>query len=184
MRRVVVTGLGMVSPLGCGVEATGRTSSPARAAAVRDHRLPGRRSCLPDRLPDSARPEGRGQVQSRRVDGAEGEPQGRRFHRLRDGRGRPGARRRRLASRDATRTRSRPACSSAPASAASAASTKPRITLRDRGPAPHQPVLHSRPADQPRLRPGLDPPRPEGPEPCGRHRLLDRRARHRRRRAG
>ena len=29
--------------------------------------------------------------------------------------------------------------------------------------------------------PGLDPPRAEGSEPCGRHRLLDRRARHRRR---
>ena len=50
-----------------------------------------------------------------------------------------------------------------------------------RGPAPHQPVLHSRPADQSRLRPGLDPPRLQGPEPCRGHGLLDRRACHRRR---
>ena len=49
------------------------------------------------------------------------------------------------------------------------------------GPAAHLAVLHPRPADQSRLRLCLDRARPQGTEPCGRHGLLDRRARHRRR---
>ena len=51
------------------------------------------------------------------------------------------------------------------------------------GAAPHFAVLHSRPADQSRQRPCLDRPQAQGPEPRGGHRLLDRRACDRRRRA-
>ena len=42
-------------------------------------------------------------------------------------------------------------------------------------PAPHLALLHSRPPDQPRRRLRLDRARPQGPEPRGGHRLLDRR---------
>ncbi len=52
------------------------------------------------------------------------------------------------------------------------------------GAAPRFAVLHSRPADQSRRRPGVDPPRPQGAQSRRRHRLLDRRARDRRRRRG
>ena len=55
------------------------------------------------------------------------------------------------------------------------------LILRRERPAPGQPVLHPLGADQPGQRPGLDPLRLQGPEPRGGHRLLDRRARHRRR---
>ena len=50
------------------------------------------------------------------------------------------------------------------------------IILKERGPAPHQPVLHSRQHHQPGVRPGVDPPQAQGAEPRRRHRLLDRRA--------
>ena len=64
-----------------------------------------------------------------------------------------------------------------------AASRRPRSRCTSKGPRRISPVLHSRPPDQPRLRPRLDPPRPQGPEPRRGHRLLDRRACDRRRRA-
>jgi 3-oxoacyl-[acyl-carrier-protein] synthase II len=44
-------------------------------------------------------------------------------------------------------------------------------------------VLHFRPPDQPRVRIRVDCARPEGAQPRGRHRMLDRSARHRRCRA-
>ena len=50
-------------------------------------------------------------------------------------------------------------------------------------PAPDFAVLHSRPHHQSRLRLRFDRIRPQGPQPRRGHRLLDRRARHRRRRA-
>ena len=50
-------------------------------------------------------------------------------------------------------------------------------------PAPGLAALRPRPADQPDLGPGLDQIRPDGPQPCRRHRLLDRRPFDRRRRA-
>ncbi len=52
------------------------------------------------------------------------------------------------------------------------------------GPAARQPVLHPFGADQPGLRPGLDPLWLQGPEPRGGHRLRHRRPRGRRRRRG
>ena len=50
------------------------------------------------------------------------------------------------------------------------------LILKERGPAPGQPVLHSVGADQSGLGPGLDRARLQGPEPFGRHRLRHRRA--------
>ena len=180
MRRVVVTGLGMVSPLGCGVEVSWKNLLAGKSGGVRivDFPVDDLACQIACRVPRG--PKIGGPVQSRRLDGAEGAAQGRRLHHLRDGRRRPGARRRRLASRDLRRpVRHR--------RADRIGHRRHRRHLRclDHAvrarPAPHQPVLHSGPADQPRLRPGLDPPRPQGPEPFGRHRLLDRRPRHRRR---
>ena len=48
------------------------------------------------------------------------------------------------------------------------------------GPPAREPVLHSGSADQPGLRLRFDQARSQGPQPRGRHRLLHRRARHRR----
>ena len=51
------------------------------------------------------------------------------------------------------------------------------LILKERGPRRRQPVLHPVGADQPRLGPGLDQVRLQGPEPCGGDRLRHRRAR-------
>ena len=55
------------------------------------------------------------------------------------------------------------------------------MILHEKGPRRVSPVLHPVVPDQPRLGPGLDQIRLQGPEPCGRHGLLDRRACDRRR---
>ena len=159
----------------------GRPSSPARAA------LPGSRASRstiwPARSPARFRAAPRRTASSIPTTGwSRRKAQGRSVHRLCDGGRRPGARRCRLASGEPMTTRSRTGVLIGSGigglqgiEEAAHHAARPR-------PAPHQPVLHPRPPDQPRLRPGLDPPRPQGPEPCGGHRLLDRRARHRRRR--
>ena len=61
------------------------------------------------------------------------------------------------------------------------ASPTPPITLHERGPRRHLAVLHSRPPDQSGLGLRLDPLRPQGAQPRGGDRLLDRRACDRRR---
>ena len=55
------------------------------------------------------------------------------------------------------------------------------INLHERGPRPRQPAFRPRPPDQPYLGPGLDQIRADGAEPRGRHGVLDRRAFDRRR---
>ena len=92
MRRVVVTGLGMVSPLGCGVEPTWKrilnSESGARKIDTFDvSDLTSRIACVIPRGDGTD-----GTLQSRPVDGAEGPAQGRRLHHFRDVRGAPGAR--------------------------------------------------------------------------------------------
>ena len=62
------------------------------------------------------------------------------------------------------------------------ASPRPSITAEGARSAQAVAVLHPGPPDQSRLRIRLDRARPEGPQPLGGHRLLDRRACHRRRR--
>ena len=91
MRRVVVTGLGMVSPLGCGVEPSWKRILNGESGAkqietfdVAD--LPSQIACVVPRGDGSGR-----NLQSRSVDGAEGPAQGRRFHHLRDERCQAGA---------------------------------------------------------------------------------------------
>ena len=184
MRRVVVTGLGMVSPLGCGVEAQlDATRSPARAArgAIDEFEVDDLACQIACQVP--------------RGDGSDGtfnpddwmEPKEQRkvddFIIYAMAAADAGARRCRLEARDAYEEQiahrradrlrhRRPA----------GHRRRPRSSCT-KGPAPHQPVLHSRPADQSRSRLCLDPARPQGPEPRGGDRLLDRRARHRRRRA-
>ena len=83
----------------------------------------------------------RGQVQSRRLDGAQGAAQGRRLHHLRDGGRHAGARRFRLRGRHAPRSRSVRAFSSAPASAACRASPTPRSSCGTRDRAASAPSL-------------------------------------------
>ena len=181
MRRVVVTGLGMVTPLGCGVETSWSNLLAGKSGAIRVSEfavddLACQIACV---IPRGH--EGRGQVRSRRVDGAEGEPQGRSSssstpwrpptRRSTDAGWKPDAREDQIATGvligsgigglqgiedaaiDAARSRA----------------------------APHQPVLHSGPADQSRRRPGVHPPQAQGTEQCRGHGLLDRRACHRRR---
>ncbi len=109
------------------------------AARRRQRRTPhrgirGRRSRLPDRLLHSARLQGRRQIQSRRLDGAEGAAQGRRLHHLRDGGGPAGDRGFRLRRRHARASRSAPACSSARASAACRGIAETALLLQEKGP--------------------------------------------------
>ena len=101
MRRVVVTGLGMVTPLACGVDATWERILTSKSGIRRIEKFDV--SDLPCKIAAQI-PRGDGterHLQSRSVDGAEGAAQGRRIHRLWIMRGAPGARRRQLASENA-----------------------------------------------------------------------------------
>ena len=98
MRRVVVTGLGMVTPLGCGVEPTWTRILAGRSGAKKIETFEVDDLASQDRLHHPAWRRLRRHLQSRPVDGAERPAQGRRLHHLRDVRGQESARRRRFST--------------------------------------------------------------------------------------
>ena len=99
MNRVVVTGLGMVSPLACGVEPTWRRllAGESAAARVESFDVSDIACQIAAQVP---RGVGAGRLQPRRLDGAEGAAARRRLHRLRVVRGDAGAARRRLGAQE------------------------------------------------------------------------------------
>ena len=181
MRRVVITGLGMVSPLACGVEETWSRLIAGESGAGRITRFDASSLATHDRLRGAAAATGRRHLQPRRLDVDEGAAQGRHLHPLR------AWRRPQQAVEDSGWM---------PEDEADRERTGVIDRLRDRraavdrgddadpegeGAAARLAVLHPGRADQPLLRAGVDPLRLQGAEPCGRDRLLHRRARHRRR---
>ncbi len=181
MRRVVVTGMGMVTPLGCGVETTWQRLLKGESGAKQIDTLRRLRHLLQDRLHDPARRRLRRHLQSRSMDGAEGAAQGRRLHRLS-----PCARRARRSTMPAGSRQSYEdqittgvLIGSGIGGIEGIADTA--ITLHEKGPRRVSPFFI--PGRIINLASGyrLDRARPQGPQPRGGHRLLDRRACDRRR---
>ena len=182
MRRVVVTGLGMVSPLGCGVEATWqrlarrRERRRARSTSFEISDLACQIACQIPRgdgsdgtfNPDQwMEPKEQRKVDHFIVYAMAAATQALRRRRLEAARRRRGPERDRRPHRLRHRRHRR---------------HRRRLDHAVReGPAAHLAVLHPGPPHQPRLRLRLDRARAQGPEPRRRHRLLDRRARDRRR---
>ncbi len=181
LRRVVVTGLGMVSPLGGGVEDDLVAAAGGRERRRPDPRLRDRRSRLPRRHAGSARRRHERHLRRRPLDGAEGAAQGRRLHPLRRGRRHAGARRCRLGAED-LRGPDRDGRD------VRVGHRRPRRHLRAVGgaarkrAAPRVALLHHRPPHQPGQRLRVDHARAARAEPRRGDRLLHRRPRHRRRR--
>ena len=184
MRRVVVTGLGMVTPLGCGVEATWKRLLAGESGARRIEKFEVADLPAQDRLPDSAR---------RRLRTAPTIPT--------NGWSRRSSARSTSSSSSRCARRARRSSDSGwkPTSYEDQITTgvmigsgiggiegiaETALVLEGARSAPRVAVLHSRPHHQSRVRLRVDRVRPEGAESCGRHRLLDRRARDRRRRRG
>ena len=126
MRRVVVTGLGMVTPLGCGVETSWSNLLAGKSGAVRvtDFPVDDLACQIACQIPRGAKADGKFDPdewmepkESRKVDDFIVYAMAAADQALDDAGWHPEI---------LTRTRSRPACSSAPASAACRASRKPR----------------------------------------------------------
>ena len=128
-------------------------------------------------------PRGAGarRLPSRRLDGAEGAAAGRRFHRLRDGGGDAGACATPTGRPRPTRKQIETGVLIGSGIGGLEGIAETAIAAARERPAPRLAVLHSRPPDQSGQRAGVDPAQAQRTEPLGRHRLLDRRARHRRR---
>ena len=182
MRRVVVTGLGMVTPLGCGVEPTW-----SAAARRRERRRPRRRASRSRTSP--ARSPARSRAATARtapsIPTQWMEPKEQRkvdpFIVYAMAAAEPGARRRRLAPEDLRGPVRHRRADRLRASAASAASTRRPSPCTSKGPRRISPFFIPGRLINLASRLRLDRARPQGPEPRGRDRLLDRRARHRRR---
>ena len=183
MRRVVVTGLGMVTPLACGVDAD--VAAPDRRQERR----------APDRDVRRLRPRRKIACQVPRGDGSDGsfnpdqwmEPKEQRkvddfiiFAMSAATQALDGCR---LEARRATTTRSTPACMIGSGIGGLSGIAETAIVLKERGPRRVSPFfipgrLINLASGYVSIEHGL-----QGPEPCGGDRLLDRRACDRRRRA-
>ena len=182
MRRVVVTGLGMVTPLGLRRRGDLAPAPGRRVGCGQGREFRRLGPALPDRRAGAAR-RGAGRLQSRRLDGAKEQRRVDDFiiyamsaatQALRDADWAP------KTYEEEIETGVLIGSGIGGLGGIYDASDHP---ARE-GPAPHLAVLHSGPADQSGRRTGVDRPQAQGPQPCGRDRLLDRRARHRRRGRG
>ena len=150
-----------------------------RKRRQKDRNLRRLRYFLQDRGRGAARQRLRRQLQSRSMDGAEGAAQGRRFHRVRHVRGAPSARRRRLASAQQRRTEFDRRADRFRHRRRRTHRRQRHRAARER-PAPDFAVLRAGQHHQSGVGVRVDRIRPQGPQSCGGHRLLDRRACHRR----
>ena len=163
LRRVVVTGMGMVSPLGCGVETTWANilASKSGARKIDDFKVDDIACQIAHRVPLGDYADGGFNADEwmdtkdqRKVDPF-------------------------IVFAMAAAKQAIDDAGVEPTTQEEAERTGVLIGSGIGGPAPRQPVLHSGPADQPRLRLCLDPVRPQGSEPLRSNGLLDRRPRHR-----
>ena len=156
MRRVVVTGMGMVTPLGCGVETTWRRLIAGESGARRVETFRRLRPAKPDRLHDPARRRHRWDVQSRPAGWSRRSSARSTIHHLRDVRGAPGARRRRLDAREPMTSRSRTGVLIGSGIGGLGGIAETAMLLQEKGPRRVSPFFIPGAPDQSRLRLCLD----------------------------
>jgi 3-oxoacyl-[acyl-carrier-protein] synthase II len=188
MRRVVVTGLGLLTPLGWGVEHTWKGILEGRSGIgpITSFDTEGYGCTIAGEIPSV---DGRGGgvagepgvFDHEKGHVAQGPQAGRRLHRLRHRRGRRGPGRRRLEARDRGGQRERTGVMVGSGIGGLGPIAETAIILKEQGPRRVSPFFIPIVADQPDFGPDLDPSRAQGAEPFGRHRLRHRRPRHRRR---